>query len=74
MLDDTWRDSIIKEQTKDAVKQSGGHISEITLDELSDTYIQGGVRTIPDTIHIDLITKIQQACASHHRHNQGVVR
>lgn len=68
MLDDTWREGIVKDQTRETVKQSGGRISEITLDELSDTLIQKGVVAVPESVRDDLLSRIRHACASHH-HN-----
>jgi Transcription factor e(y)2 len=61
MMKDSWRDEM-KEQTREAVKRSGGRISELTLDELSERLIRAGTESVPETIQQDLKAEIRQSC------------
>jgi Transcription factor e(y)2 len=63
MLQESWRDDV-KEETREAIKRSGGGLSEITLDELSESLIKTGTAAVPDSVREDLLGKIRQACAS----------
>ena len=63
---DKWREEIIQ-RTREAIENSNGgtdSIEEITLDELSETISNHGVKGIPASIREEILSKIKVAYSS----------